>query len=76
MWLFGLRDHGQASEADVAYAIADSDLGRPLSESTFKEEMERAERRADERERKAKRRGWIQTIIAVVVGCFIGAFSS
>ena len=76
MWLVGLRTGAQASDVDVAQAIADTETGRPLTASTFKEEMERAERRADERERKAKRRGLIQTIIAVVVGCLIGAFSS
>ena len=59
MWLVGLRTGAQASDVDVAQAIADTETGRPLTVSTFKAEMEKfkaeLEKSADNRERNAKR---------------------
>ena len=40
MWLAGLRDRSQASDAQIAQALADAESGKPLTVSTFKEEME------------------------------------
>ena len=59
MWLVGLRTGAQASDADVAQAIADTEAGRPLTASTFKAEMEKIkaelQKSADNRERNVKR---------------------
>ncbi len=41
MWLVGLRDSQERSDSGIAQAIADAEDGKPLKESTFKEEMER-----------------------------------
>ena len=75
MWLVGLRDRGQASDANIAQLIADAESGKPLTVSTFKEEMgaikaalERAERDADEKERNARKREILFFIAGLVVG--------
>ena len=41
MWLAGLRDRAERPDGAVAQAIADVEDGKPLKESTFKEEMQR-----------------------------------
>ena len=41
MWLVGLRDSAERSDSAIAQAIADAQDGKPLKESTFKEEMEK-----------------------------------
>lgn len=75
MWLVGLRDRGQASDAEVAQVLADAESGRPLTVSTFKEEMgaikaalERAERDADQKERTARKREILFFIAGLIVG--------
>ena len=41
MWLAGLRDGAQQADGAIAQAIADAEEGKPLKESTFKEEMQK-----------------------------------
>ena len=41
MWLVGLRDGGEWPDSAIAQAIADTKDGKPLKESTFKEEIEK-----------------------------------
>ena len=41
MWLTGLRDGGNETGRDVAQAIEGVESGKPLTESTFKEEMDK-----------------------------------
>ena len=47
MWLVGLRDSQEQSDSAIAQAIADAEDGKPLKESTFKEEMERSRKRGE-----------------------------
>ena len=75
MWLAGLRDRGQASDADIAQVLADAETGKPLTVSTFKEEMEtikavlnKAERDAEQKDRKARKREWSFFIAGLAVG--------
>ena len=63
MWLAGLRDSERQPDGAIAQAIADAEEGKPLKESTFKQEMERltkhlnrVETDARETVRKAQRR--------------------
>ena len=41
MWLAGLRDGAQQANGAIAQAIANAEEGKPLKESTFKEEMQK-----------------------------------
>ena len=75
MWLVGLRDRGQASDADIAQFVTDAEAGKPLTVSTFKEEMgviksalQRAEKDADEKERNARKREILFFIAGLVIG--------
>ena len=75
MWLVGLHDRGKASDADVAQVLADAESGKPLTASTFKKEMgavkaalERAERDADQKERKSRKRELLFFVAGLVVG--------
>ena len=45
MWLVGLRDHGAAVEGELALSIANAESALPLTESTFKDEMEKSAKR-------------------------------
>jgi len=75
MWLAGLRDRGQASDADVAQALADAESGKPLTVSTFKEEMgavkaalQNAQRDAEQKDRNARKREILFFVTGLVVG--------
>ena len=46
MWLVGMRDAENPTDKDIAQGIRDAESGKPLTESTFKEEMEKADKRA------------------------------
>lgn len=63
MWLVGLRDSAEQPDSAIVQAIADAEDGKPLKESTFKDEMKKLSERlnradADAREsvRKARTR--------------------
>ena len=75
MWLSGLRDRGKASETDIAQALADAESGKPLSVSTFKQEMEtvkalleKAERDAEQKDHNARRREILFFLGGLAVG--------
>ena len=58
-----MRDSGKESEANVTQALADAESGKPLTDSTFAQEMEtvnaaldRAERDSERKDRSARRR--------------------
>ena len=75
MWLVGLRDRRQVSDADIAQFMTDAEAGKPLTVSTFKEEMgviksalQRAEKDADEKERNARKREILFFIAGLVIG--------
>ena len=40
MWMIGLRDDGNKTGKDVTQGIEDSESGKPLTVSTFKEEID------------------------------------
>ena len=75
MWLVGLRDRQQVSDADIAQFMTDAEGGKPLTVSTFKEEMgaiksalQRAEKDANEKERNARKREILFFIAGLVIG--------
>ena len=75
MWLVGLRDRRQVSDADIARFMTDAEAGKPLTVSTFKEEMgiiksalQRAEKDADEKERNARKREILFFMAGLVIG--------
>ena len=39
MWMEGLRDDGKENNQDVVQAVEDAEKGKPVTESTLKEEM-------------------------------------
>lgn len=45
MWLVGLRDSSKIADKTVAQNLKDYENGRPLTESTFKDEMAKANRK-------------------------------
>ena len=45
MWLIGIRDDEATNATQLARSISKAESGQPLTESTFKEEMEKSERR-------------------------------
>lgn len=45
MWMVGLRDGGNEIDKVVAQGIEDAESGKPLTESTFKDEMEKSRKR-------------------------------
>lgn len=61
MWLVDLRGAENSTGQDIAQGIRDAENGKPLTESTFKYEMEKA----DKRER-------LYLVIGIVVGIVIG----
>lgn len=46
MWLVGLRNADNAADQHIAQGIRDAENGKPLTESTFKDEMAKADKRA------------------------------
>ena len=84
MWLVGLRDGGEQPDSAIVQAIADAEDGKPLKESTFKDEMKKLSERlnradADAREsvRKARARekwyflvGLALALIGILVSIF------
>ena len=48
MWLMGLREGSEHADPAIDQAIANAQEGRPLEETTFKEEMERLTHKLDE----------------------------
>ena len=44
MWMVALRDDGKVSDKQIDKFKEDADRGKPLTESTFKEEMRKARR--------------------------------
>lgn len=75
MWLAGLRDRGKKSEANVTQALADAESGKPLTVSTFAQEMEtvkaaldRAERESEQNDRSARRREILFFLAGLAVG--------
>ena len=75
MWLAGLRERDQASDADIALALADAETGKPLTVSTFKEEMgtvkaalESAERDAEQKDRHARKREMLFFVTGLAIG--------
>ena len=78
MWMVGLLDDGNITDKDVAQGVEDAESRKPVTESTFKEEMEliteklhRAEKETSEKERKSRKR----EIWFFVVGLAIGLAS-
>ena len=61
MWLVGLQESAEPSDGTIAQAIADAKDGKPLKESTFKEEMERL----NESARKEKKRGRLYFLVGL-----------
>ena len=75
MWLSGLRDRGKASDAHIAQALTDAESGKPLTVSTFKQEMEavktaleKAERDSEHKDRDARRREMLFFLAGLAVG--------
>ena len=54
MWLVGLRDCSEHPDSAIAQAIANAKDGKPLKESTFKEEMEKLTDQLDRVETNAR----------------------
>ena len=83
MWLAGLRERDQASDADIALALADAETGKPLTVSTFKEEMgtvkaalESAERDAEQKDRHARKREMLFFVTGWLSACSVSPFPS
>lgn len=66
MWLVGLRRSGDVGQ-EIAQATLDTQEGRPLTESTFKEEMERRDR--------AERKWKVLTIIFGALSLGVGVLA-
>ena len=81
MWMVGLRDDGNKTGKDVTQGIEDSESGKPLTVSTFKEEMDkltddldRAKKEASEKERKSGKRDicfFVAGLGIALVGIFV-----
>ena len=52
MWLVGLRGDGNDTGKDVAQGIEDAESGKPVTVSTFKEEMNKLTEKLDRAEKK------------------------
>ena len=75
MWMVGLREGGRGGLENVEQAIADVESGNPLTESTFKKEIDKmvkrldeAESRADMVEEKSRIRSWIHLVVGLLAG--------
>ena len=67
MWLVGLRADGNETNKDIAQGIKDAESGKPLTESTFKEEMEKITAESKKRERWALAIGVGLALVGIAV---------
>ena len=68
MWLTSLRDKGNETGRDVAQAIEGVESGKPLTESTFKEEMDKLKA---ESEKQARFYFVMGALASIVVSIFV-----
>ena len=60
MWMVGLRDDGKVSDKQLDRSKEDAERAKPLTESTYKEEMKKAKNRGN--------LGLVIGLVGVVVG--------
>ena len=72
MWLIGLRTEGNERGRDVAQAIEGVESGKPLTESTFKEEMDKLKAESKEEMDKLKAESNKQSRFHSVMGILAG----
>ena len=75
MWMVGLRDDRNKTGKDVIQGIEDSERSKPLTVSTFKEEMDklaaqldRAKKEASKQERKSAKRELYFFLVGLGIG--------